>query len=108
MRVLTAAELAGTTFPVEVMIQPDGIPTVEVGAVALVARVVDAIHGQPVLVAVLPLVLPMPAGMDGDADVAAGTSALTTVAAFPPALPLILPPTAWMDPQLPDWSPYVY
>lgn len=77
-RILTAAELAGTTFPSLVIIHPAGIPTVdgvyvEAGAVTIVVPV-SATHGHPVRVAVSPFVFPpRPAGIEGEADVAAGT-----------------------------------
>lgn len=71
--------------------------------------VAEATQGQPVWVTVESLgVPPRPAGIDGEADVAAGTSAEATLAAAPPALPLTAPPTATIDPQEPDVSPYLY
>jgi len=46
---LTAAEFAGTTFPDEVMTQPDGTPATDVTAAVAVERVVAVpTHGQPV------------------------------------------------------------
>jgi hypothetical protein len=108
-RILTAAELAGTTFPEEVMIHPLGIPADEVeAAVAVVNVVAPATHGHPVMVVVSSLLVPpRPAGMDGEADVTADMSAVATVVAAPPEFPFTEPPTAWMDSQLPEVSPYL-
>lgn len=108
-RILTAAEFAGTTFPEEVMIHPLGIPADEVEAeVAVVIVVAPATHGQPVMVEVSSLLVPpKPAGMEGEAEVTAETSAVATVVATPPEFPFTEPPTAWMDSQLPEVSPYL-
>ena len=70
--------------------------------------VAPATHGQPVIVEVSSLLVPpRPAGMDGEADVTADMSAVATVVAAPPELPLTEPPTAWIDSQSPDVSPYL-
>ena len=107
--VLTAAELAGTTFPEEVIIHPLGMPAAEVATdVAVVIVVAPATHGQPVMVVVSSLLVPpRPAGMEGEADVTADTSAVATDVAAPPEFPFTEPPTAWMDSQLPEVSPYL-
>jgi hypothetical protein len=106
--ILTAAELAGTTFPEEVMIHPLGIPADDVETdVAVDIVVAPATHGQPVCVVVSSLLVPRPAGMEGEAEVMADTSAVATPVAAPPELPLTEPPTAWIDPQSPDVSPYL-
>jgi hypothetical protein len=73
-----------------VIIHPLGTPATEVEVPVTVDKVV-ATHGQPVRVEVL---LPRPAGMEGEAEVAAGTSAVATELAAPPEFQLILPPTA--------------
>jgi len=109
-RILTAAESAGTTFPFEEITQPLGTP----GAVvytgpAVVSVVAVATHGQPVWVMVESLGFPpRPAGMEGEAEVAAGMSAEATDAAAPPEFPLTFPPTASMDCHSPELSPYLY
>lgn len=110
LAIFTAAELAGTIFPDEEMIQPLGTLPDDVYVLTAVCMVVAvATHGQPVMVVVSPLLVPpRPAGMDGEADVAAGTSADATVPAAPFALPFMLPPTAWIDSQFPLVSPYLY
>ena len=107
---LTAAELAGTTFPDEEIIHPLGTPAEEVeAAVASVVGVAEATHGHPVIVEVSSLLVPpKPAGMEGEAEVMAGASAVAIVLAAPPEFPLMLPPTACMDSQSPEVSPYLY
>ena len=107
--VLTAAELAGSTFPDDVMIHPLGIPAGDVeDDVAIDMVVGPATHGQPVCVVVSPFVdPPRPAGMEGDADVTADTSAVATLVDAPPELPFTEPPTAWIDSQFPEESPYL-
>ena len=94
--ILTAAEFAGTTFPEEVITHPLGIPAADVYAdVAVDMVVAPATHGQPVMVEVSSLLVPpIPAGMDGEAEVTADTSAVATLVAAPPEFPLTEPPTA--------------
>ena len=67
-----------------------------------------ATHGQPVSVEVLPWLSPSPAGIEGEAEVTEATSAVATELAAPPAFPLTFPPMAWIEPQLPLVSPYLY
>ncbi len=66
-------------------------------------------QGQPVWVDV---VLEPPAdaaGGDGGATATRRRGAATgTAAPPPPALAFTLPPTAWMDCQVPEVSPYLY
>lgn len=105
-----AAESEGTTFPELVIIHPDGIPAVATDvAVDMVVEVAPATHGQPVIVEVSSLLppCPRPAGMEGEADVIAEESAVATVVAAEPTLPLTVPPTASIDVQLPVVSPYL-
>lgn len=92
---LTAAELAGTTFPEDVMIQPLGTPATSVRTAVWVARVEVPTHGQPVCCAVSVFEFPpKPAGIDGEADVIAGTLAVDATVPAPPAFPFTFPPTA--------------
>jgi len=91
------------------MTHPLGIPAFDVETDVDVDIVVgSATHGHPVWVVVSSLLAPIPAGMDGDADVTADTSAVATPVAAPPELPLTAPPIAWIDSQYPEVSPYLY
>ena len=91
------------------MIHPLGIPAAEVKTeVAVDIVVAPATHGQPVMVVVSSLLVPpIPAGIEGEADVTTEASAVATVVAAPPELPFTEPPIAWMDSQLPEVSPYL-
>jgi hypothetical protein len=93
---LTVAELTGTIFPDPETVHPLGIPATLDVAVAVWRVVADATHGHPVLVLSEP-----PKGIDGDADVADGDWATTTVDAEEPLLPLTAPPTAMISCQFP-------
>jgi hypothetical protein len=46
--------------------------------------------------------------MDGEAEVMEDTSAVATVVAAAPELPLTEPPMASIDVQFPEASPYLY
>ncbi len=71
--------------------------------------VAPATHGQPVMVEVSSLLVPPNAGgMDGEAEVMEDTSAVATVVAAAPELPLTEPPMASIDVQFPEASPYLY
>ena len=91
------------------MIHPLGIPADEVEtAVAVDMVVAPATHGQPVMVVVSSLLVPpRPAGIEGEAEVTADTSAVATAVAAPPELPFTDPPTACIDSQSPEVSPYL-
>lgn len=104
---LTAAEFAGTTFPSLLITQPAGNPGADVCTVVVVARVVEEIHGQPVLVRV-DWSLPMPAGIEGEADVTFGISPVATGLPASCELPITAPPTATIEPAFPELSPYLY